>query len=177
MIIKSMSRKEATFGQLIGYMNREAAAERYSLWRHCYGRKERELEAEFKTNAAHMRARKNGVYMYHEILSITKTAHLSDEDMKLTLRKIAQEYVLRRCPNNMVYGVIHDDHAHHLHYHLLISAIEAGEKTRTRLSRAEFQTLKVEMERRVLAEFPALRQRWRLRKNRKVNACRSEEPN
>ncbi len=164
MIIKSMSRKAATFGQLIGYMNREAAAERYSLRRHCYGRKERELEAEFKTNAAHMRTRKNGVYMYHEILSITKTAHLSDEDMKLALRKIAEGYVLRRCPHNMVYGVIHDDHAHHLHYHLLISSNEAGQAERTRLSRADFQAIKVEMERRVLVEFPALRQKVAIEK-------------
>lgn len=164
MIIKSMSRKEATFGQLIGYMNREAAADRYSLWHHCYARKERELETEFKRNASHLRTRKNGVYLYHEILSITKTAHLSEQEMKEALRKIAQEYVLRRCPNNMVYGVIHDDHTHHLHYHLLISANEAGQADRTRLSRADFQTLKVEMERRVLVEFPALRQKVAIEK-------------
>ena len=97
--------------------------------------------------------------MYHEILSITKDGDLSDHDRKDILRQIAQKYIEMRCPGNLAYGVVHDDHSHHLHYHLLISANEAGESKRTRLSKADFQSLKVEMERRVLSEYPSLRQK------------------
>lgn len=159
MIIKSMTRKESTFGQLLEYMNREAADERYSLRHNCYARKERELEAEFTKNAGHMRKRANGVYMYHEILSITKTGNMSDHERKNALREIAQKYIALRCPKALVYGVVHDDHAHHLHYHLLISANEAGAADRIRLSRADFQQIKEQTEQRVLVEYSELRQK------------------
>jgi hypothetical protein len=164
MIIKSMSRKEATFGQLLGYMNREAASERYSLRHNCYARGERELEAEFSRNAARLKARKNGVFLFHEVLSITKTGNLSDEERKDILRNIAQKYIQSRCPGNLAYGVVHDDHSHHLHYHLLISANEVESPKRTRLSRAEFQSIKVDIERRVLAEYPELEQKVAIEK-------------
>lgn len=164
MIIKSMSRKEPTFGQLLDYMNREASDDRYSLRHNSFARKERELEKEFKHNASRLRARKNGVFLYHEILSITKTKQLSDHELKDALRRIAAEYIQARAPNNLVYGVVHDDHAHHLHYHLMISANEAGESTRTRLSKADFQNIKIELERRVLSEFPQLEQKVAIEK-------------
>lgn len=159
MIIKSMSRKEPTFDQLLGYMNREASSDRYSLRHNCYARGERELEAEFTRNATRMRRRSNGVFMYHEILSITKDGDLADHERKDILRQVAQKYIEMRCPDNMAYGVVHDDHAHHLHYHLLISSNEVSSSKRTRLSKADFQSLKVEMERRVLADYPTLRQK------------------
>lgn len=159
MIIKSMSRKDSSFGQLLGYMNREAADEKYSFRHNCYARGQAAMETEFKRNAELLRARKNGVFMYHEILSITKDGHLTDHERKDLLRQIAERYVLMRCPNNLVYGVIHDDHSHHLHYHLMISANEVGSATRTRLSRSDFQELKAQLERRVLAEFSELAQK------------------
>jgi hypothetical protein len=159
MIIKSMSRKEPTFDQLLGYMNREASSDRYSLRHNCYARGERELEAEFTRNASRMRRRSNGVFMYHEILSITKDGDLSDHERKDILRQVAQKYIEMRCPDNMAYGVVHDDHPHHLHYHLLISSNEVSSSKRTRLSKADFQSLKVEMERRVLSDYPTLRQK------------------
>jgi hypothetical protein len=159
MIIKSMSRKEASFGQLLNYMNREVGDEAYSLRHNVYARQERELEMEFTNNARHMKARKNGVFLYHEILSISKTSSLSEHDMKDALRRIAHEYVQARAPCSLVYGVVHDDHTHHLHYHLMISANEAGDEKRIRLSKADFQKTKVDLERRVLSEFPELEQK------------------
>ena len=63
------------------------------------------------------------------------------------------------CIRDRVYGVVHDDHAHHLHYHLLISANEVGSADRIRLSRADFQNIKTQTEQRALVEYPELRQK------------------
>lgn len=79
MIIKSMSRKEPSFGQLIEYMSSDIdkADQRYTIHQNLFSRKAEKVEQEFLHNAALMKKRKNGNYLYHEILSITKAHQLA----------------------------------------------------------------------------------------------------
>ena len=160
MIIKSMSRKEPSFGQLIEYMSDiQKADEQFNVYRNIYARSQVDIEQEFKENAAFVRKQKNGNYLYHEVLSITKTQNLEAKQQKTILREIAYEYVSHRASKNMVFGCLHDDHEEHLHYHLLISANEVGHSKKTRLSKAKFDQIKKQMETRVLTHYPELEQK------------------
>ncbi|MCW8932052.1 MAG: relaxase/mobilization nuclease domain-containing protein [Gammaproteobacteria bacterium] len=160
MIIKSMSRKDASFGQLIEYMSDiNKSDEQYNVYQNIYSKKGFDIEEEFKKNAWLMKKRKNGVYLYHEILSITKAKGISLKQQKEALRYIAYKYALDRAPKNLVFGTLHDDHDEHLHYHLLISANALGDPKKTRLSKKQFDNLKKDMEKHVLKNHPELEQK------------------
>ena len=89
MIVKSMARKTASFGQLIDYMNSNKADETYHLYQNLYHHRLEDIQAEFETNAQLIQKRKNGNILYHEILSITKAQNLSDAEQKALLKNIA----------------------------------------------------------------------------------------
>ncbi len=162
MIIKSMSRKTRSFGQLIRYMGDiEKSEHRYNVYQNLYSRKPEDIEAEFQDNADHVKRRRNGVYLYHEILSISKAEQLDRQKQKEILMNIAYEYARRRAQNNLIFGTLHDDHYDsdgHLHYHLLISSNAVGDTRKTRLSKSQFDKLKKGMELQVLTNHPELEQ-------------------
>jgi len=159
MIIKSLSRKSPTFGQLAAYMSSEKSDERFDLYRNCFSRGHADIAAEFFENSNGLAKRKNGNYLYHEIISISVEDGTATPRHKECLQEIVDSYVDARCPNNMVYGCLHEDHSNNLHYHLMISANERGERGRTRLSRAHFDTIKRKLEEHVLAHYPELKQK------------------
>ena len=159
MIIKSMSRKEPSFGQLMDYIDRDGGEERYRIRHNLVARDRARIRGEFEHNATHMRSRKNGVFLYHEIISLTRAEGIPLEVQKERLHQIAQEYIAARAPQNLCYGGLHDDKDHSLHYHLLISANRAGEAKRHRLSKEQFRTIQISLERYVLESFPELEQR------------------
>lgn len=154
-----MSRKEPSFGQLIRYMQDiDKSDEQYNVYQNLFSHKADELEEEFKQNASHIPKRKNGVYLYHEILSIKAAEKLDRKQQKAILRDVAYEYAQQRAARNLVFGTLHDDHDEHLHYHLLISSNATGESKKTRLSKAQFDSFKKSMEVLVLERYPELGQ-------------------
>lgn len=159
MIIKSMSRKVPSFGQLLGYIDRETDHEAFTLRRNLYGRDHDAIRAEFETNAELLQKRKNGVYLFHEIISITRAKGLTPEDQKQRLYEIAQEYIAARCPDNLVYGGLHQDKDHSYHMHLMISANKAGDLKRQRLTKHQFREIQVQLEAHVLRTYPELEQK------------------
>ena len=58
MIVKSMSRKVPSFGQLIGYIDREEDAERYRIRHNLAARDPELVRQEFERNAALLQKRK-----------------------------------------------------------------------------------------------------------------------
>lgn len=160
MIIKSMARKEPSFRQLIEYMQDiDKADQHYNIYQNIFSHNTQDIEQAFLENARFIKKRKNGNYMYHEILSITKTEKLEAKKQKSILKDIAHEYARHRASNNLVFGTLHDDHSHHLHYHLLISSNALGDERKTRLSKRQFDQLKRSMEERVLTLYPELEQK------------------
>ena len=153
-----MSRKEPSFEALLAYLHRGRIDERFQFYHNLYSRKVEAVKREFVENAGHLRKRQGGVYLYHEILSIKKCARLSEFRQKEILQEIAQRYVLSRSQRSLVYGVLHDEHVEHLHYHLVISANEAGSAERIRLSKAEFAQVKTQLEAMVQQLYPELEQ-------------------
>lgn len=158
MIIKSMSRKEPSFESLLAYLHRGRIDERFQFYHNLYSRRRDEVGREFVENAGHLRKRQGGVYLYHEILSIKKSTRLSEFRQKEMLQEVVQRYVLSRSQRSLVYGVLHDEHLEHLHYHLLISANEAGSAERIRLSKADFAQVKTQLEAMVQQLYPELEQ-------------------
>lgn len=158
MIIRSMSRKDHSFGQLIAYVNRDAADQDFSIHHNLLGRDSDEITAEFQDNAALLPKRRNANVMYHEIVSITRPKGLGERRQKEILREIAQSYIDKRAPHCLVYGALHDDHSDHLHFHLVISANRLGLSRRFYHSKKEFRAIATDLEKRVLAHYPELEQ-------------------
>lgn len=166
MIIKSMSRKHASFAQLIDYIEGEAKlrSRKYSVFHNTYSRNTDRLKAEFMENSEHLRYRKNGVYLYHEVISITRTQQIDEDQQKAALKQIVEEYLHHRGKHNLAYAVLHED-TEHLHFHIVMSANEAGERDRTRLSKEKFAEIQTDLEAWVLQKHPELEQQAVFHKN------------
>lgn len=167
MIIKSMSRKQATYGQLVDYFEDGRQDEKYNIYHNIYSTDAGKIKAEFHENAAFLSKRKNGVYMYHEILSITKSRGLSEERQKEILKDIGLDYIRNRAQNNLVFGVLHDDKDDNIHYHFMISSNELQSERKHRLSKNEFSEFKKDLEHMVLTKYPELEQKKLINKEPK----------
>jgi hypothetical protein len=183
VIIKSLSRKgrgakgvfagarvrasgkasaSSPFANLAAYMNRGIEEEegRAVLWRNLYANDkttEQDLVREFEGNAARLRARANGNVLYHEILSFSAGHQVKDEVLFRAIADIGDEYLSRRAPHQLAYGVIHRD-TEHVHLHLMVSANNAGQSDRVRLSKKDFADVQKEVERIALERYPELAQ-------------------
>lgn len=171
-----MSRKVPSFGQLLGYIDREAGGEAYTLRHNLRGRDHQSIEQEFSRNADLLQQRRGGTYLYHEIISISRAQGLAAELQKARLLEIVQEYVAARCPDNLVYGGLHQDKDHSFHFHLMISANRANDPKRLRLSKQQFREIQVRLEAHVLQSFPELEQKLAIgkRSDRKLKQAEVE---
>lgn len=161
-----MSRKHPSFAQLIDYIEGEAKlkSRAFSIHHNTYSRDTESLKREFEENARHLRARKNGVYLYHEVVSISRAEHLTEDEQKTILKAITKSYIEARCRRNLAYAVLHED-TQNFHFHIVMSANEVGEESRTRLSKAQFADIQTRLEAWVLKEYPQLEQRAVFHKN------------
>jgi hypothetical protein len=171
-----MSRKVPSFGQLLGYIDREAGGEAYTLRHNLRGRDHASIEREFARNAELLQKRQGGVFLYHEILSISRAQGLDPETQKARLLEIVQEYVAARCPENLVYGGLHQDKDHSFHFHLMISSNRVNDPKRQRLSKHQFREIQVRLEAHVLQTFPELEQKLAIgkRSDRKLKQAEVE---
>lgn len=178
MIIKSMSRKVPSFGQLLGYIDRdrENGGQYYTLRHNLRGRDHASITEEFARNADLLQKRQGGVFLYHEIISISRAQGLDPETQKTRLLEIVQEYVAARCPENLVYGGLHQDKDHSFHFHLMISANRVNDPKRQRLSKHQFREIQVRLEAHVLQHFPELEQKLAIgkRSDRKLKQAEVE---
>lgn len=176
MLIKSMTRKNASFGQLVRYLDDGASDDTACLYRNLYSREPRAVIAEFDSNAALLKARKNGVVLYHEVVSIKRAKALPAARQKEILLDIAGRYLAERAPDCLAYGRIHEDAPHHLHCHLIISANADGNATRHSLKKAQFRAITTRLEAQVLLSHPELEQKLAIGKTavRKRTASEGE---
>lgn len=108
---------------------------------------------EFLENYRHLPSRKRGVVLYHEVLS------LSGEDReKITpgiLEDLGREYLERRAPEAMAYGVAHFNKSSP-HLHLMISANQIESPKKLRVSKKQFERLKRDLEQYQKIHYPFL---------------------
>lgn len=172
MIIKSMSRKHPSFAQLIDYIEGDAKlkSRQYSIHHNLYGHDRDNgqdqdnrhatdhIKQAFEENSRHLRQRKNGVYLYHEILSMSRIQSMTEDEQKRVLKQIVESYLHARGRHNMAYAVMHED-TQNLHFHICMSANAVGDKERTRLSKKQFASIQIELEKYVLKHYPEMEQR------------------
>ena len=137
---------------------------KYDIYHNVFSHKPEEALVELEENARLLPKRKNGVVLYHEILSITKSDEIGIEEQKQALSEIVRRYIGERAGENMVFGGLHDEKDNNLHYHLVISANANGVSKRTRLSKAQFAKIQKDLEAHVLENYPQLRQQVAINK-------------
>lgn len=167
MIIKSMARKEASFAQLVSYMEKDSGDR--VLFHNFYGHdrmRTEEIVREFEENARALPRRKNGNALYHEILSLNAGHSLTREDARRILADVGHEYLSRRAPRQLAYGALHRDTGH-LHLHLCVSSNPLGKPNRARLDKKRFAEIQKEVEAIVRERYPELNQEIVYGKDRK----------
>jgi len=156
MIIKSMSRKEPTFRQLLDYINRDQAAiAEHSISHNLLSHSDDEIAAEFEDNASHLKARANGNALYHEVISLPFHDELDFDAQAKILIDLAGNYLSQRAPDQLGYGRVHRDKKH-IHLHLVISANALHSPTRAWLTKAQLAQIQRDIERYKLKRYPEL---------------------
>jgi len=153
-----MSRKEGSFRQLIGYMEKDRGepAFGHNLCGNPFGRRD-DIIREFERNAGILKSRKNGNALYHEVISLEGGSLLRKEEIVKILGEIGREYITRRAPHQMAFGMVHTD-AKHVHLHICLSANAVGTDKRERLSKESFSTIQKDMEQLVRQKYAELTQ-------------------
>jgi len=160
MIIKSMSRKSKSFSQLFQYMkNGSSNNSQYDFYtQNVYSSNDKGITSEFLDNSKGIKYRKNGNYLFHEVISITKSKQLDLIQEKERLFDIVRYYAKARCNNNLAVGFLHDEKENNVHFHLMISSNEIGENKNQRLTKYQFNKVKKETEKYVIDKYPELEQ-------------------
>ncbi|MBC8444191.1 relaxase/mobilization nuclease domain-containing protein [Candidatus Woesearchaeota archaeon] len=163
MITKFGTRKSATFGQLINYMHKSEIDKHYRVLKNIYKNEEKHIKQRFQENSENINKRKNGIILYHDILSITKTKTLTDEEHKNKLKKITEEYIEKRAKNHLVYAVLHEginkDNSKNYHYHIMFSANEKDSSKKLWLSNKQYEKFRKEFNNHVQEKYPELKQK------------------
>lgn len=158
MILKSLSRKTPSFGQLLHYFDKHQApghAEYFTRNMFATADNKDAVEQEFLHNFQYLPQRSNGNAMYHEILVLTQNTGVSTEKEDQVLRELADLYCQLRAPNQLVFGRIHTDKEHR-HMHLMISSNSIKSPKRCRLKKADFSQIQQRVEQHLLDHFPEL---------------------
>jgi len=146
VIIKSLSRKQASFQQLLAYFHQ--SENQYEILTHnmyADGSNWNSVADEFLENSTYLTPRANGVSLYHEILALPHNESLSQHHQAAILLDLAEKYLLRRAPHQLAYGRVHTD-TDHVHLHLAISSNTPRSYKRVRLSKAHYRSIQHEIE-------------------------------
>lgn len=153
-----MSRKAPTFKQLIKYMEKEQGHRAIIHNLYCSQSAEQdEIIKHFEDNAKFLPKRKNGNYLYHEVLTLENKHELDSKTLSSLLTELGEIYLQERASNQLAFAYIHTDTKNH-HIHFCISANELQSEKRKRLSKAKFLQVQKKLESHVLEKYPELNQ-------------------
>lgn len=153
MIIKSMSRKGGV-KKLVEYVKKGNPTQAPLFWNLKTKKNNTQVVTkEFLENKKYLKARKNGVVLYHEILSFNTL-----DSQKITpeiLIDIAQEYLVLRANTALAYAVPHFEGSNP-HIHIVISANRYKSNEKIRVSKWEFKQIKQKIEQYQREKYPEL---------------------
>ena len=86
-----MSRKAPSFKQIINYFNRYGQDQEYTIKHNLRSGIQDDIIDEFLKNSQYVKARKNGVYMYHEVFSLSKIDNISKQKQKELLKEVTEQ--------------------------------------------------------------------------------------
>jgi len=140
MIIKSMSRKAPTFGQLAAYIGRSSGGDTsVPFVRNIYsgGSDRDQVVGQFLENYRYLPVRKGGNALYHEVIVLEPQKHLPDSQIEAALHELAEQYCDQRAPHQLAWGQVHHD-TEFPHIHLMISANAVRSDRRVRMDQQYF---------------------------------------
>lgn len=159
MILKSTSRKDTNFRQIVDYLHKEGRGEDFAItYLHNIDTRPDDLEGIveiFKKNDQFRKKRKNGVVFFHEIMAFApedRAAIIRQPDL---LRDLIAKYIELRSPHAIVLARPHLEEKH-IHIHFVISANEAGHHTSQRISKKELEEIKQQIRAYQQKLFPEL---------------------
>lgn len=154
MIVKTLRWKTQGFNRLIDYIGKEGREETETFRVLHNLRRSPDLTGiarQFWANDAYRKERKNGVVLYHEILSFKRGEEVPLEAVEDLTRK----YLELRAPNALAYAEPHFDQDH-LHVHLCISGTEFRSAKTLRLNNEKFMQVRRDIERYQREHYPEL---------------------
>lgn len=107
-----------------------------------------------ETEALRQHVRKDNVKAFHHIISFNRldSEHINEN----MLRDIARHFIELRSDNSLHVGAVHFDRDNTIHMHLIMSGVQYQTGLGNRISRQEFQQLKVEMQKYQIEKYPQL---------------------
>ena len=159
MVIKSKTRKTATYRQLLSYFLQEqkssmSKSDSFIIKHNVKGTSLAQWVRAFEMNEAGRQIkRSNSVKLYHEIMSISNldTGKIS----KAMLQDLTHKYIELRNPNALCIAVPHYDRAH-IHIHFCFSGTEIETGRSLRISKEDFALFKKELQAYQMERYPAL---------------------
>lgn len=159
MIIKSMSRKAPTFGQLADYIARGSNAQTGAAFVHnlyASGQDRAEVVGQFLDNYRYLPERKGGNALYHELVALEPQPHMTSGEIEAALHDLAEQYCQQRAPHQLAWGRVHHD-TDFPHIHLMISANAVRSDRRVRMDRSYFANVQRDLERWQAEHLPELK--------------------
>ncbi len=159
MIINSRARKDPSFSQLVGYINRENTCDQDLIITNnllCDPYDQAAVIRTFDRNATYLKNAPGINYLYHEV--ITLAAPQSGQSFKhqqKALQDLVLRYIKQRAPKQIAYARIHTN-TKYQHAHIIISANARRGRQREWLSRSDFGDIQAEIEQHRLEHFPEL---------------------
>lgn len=156
MIVKVLARHSPTYKQLLNYIlqaGKESNSNPLILTHNFRSSDISGYVTELIRNEANRKvARKNVIYLYHEILSLSQK-----EDMigRQTMQAIVQKYIELRGLDGMYIGALHEDQEH-IHAHILTSGLKYRTGKAHRLSHQDLRNIKIKLQEFHLQFFPEL---------------------
>ncbi len=157
MLIKSMARKAPSFDQLLQYFDKEQHHSDERFTHNCYAAASDRngLVAELEHNATFLPKRRNGNFLYHEVVALEPDLPVSRSKQKRILVDLVRQYLCRRAPYQLAVFKIHNEE-NHLHAHICLSANDARGRSRCSLSKSAFAQIQRDLEIYKLATYPEL---------------------
>jgi len=156
MIIKSTSRKSNNYRQLITYLNSRVNISEvpWILARNhnCFPIESDKIIKSFMVNDKLRNKRKNGVAIYHDIISLPAQYKNVCLEKPWLLEELVRSYIEKRSSNALSYALPHFHQNDNPHLHIVFSANEKESSKSVRISKREFKELKKE----IILEFEML---------------------
>jgi len=154
-----MTRRSNSFGQLIDYIlqsksNYERKSDSFIITQHLRGKTPEAWTDEFIMNEnSRLHFRTSPVKMYHSVLSFHSedTRHIT----KQMLIDITRKFLRLHGENALSMASAHTDNKN-VHIHIIQSAIDKFKKKSIRITRKQFQNIKLEMENYFHEKYPIL---------------------
>lgn len=162
-----MSRKTASFSQLLNYINKGREKEdEYFFKYNIYANKPYTITKEFLENHKNLKKRKNTNSLFHEVISIKYQKAYSKEELREILKDLTEQYIQARAKNCLVYSVIHEQH-NQIHAHLMISSNELDNSKTHYFSKYQYKQIQELTRKYAYEKYPQLEREETKEKSKK----------